>query len=239
MSKLPNAPLQEVIFELRWNISNKEDLNRFQFLMGDLYSSLKDKYPFRQSLFPPEFPLDVLIHHPTYRFRHKENDYPLFQVGPGILSLNTNDAKYYWEDFYEWTEELLTVFLAANNQVDSYSTSIIFLDFFKIDFEKTDVLEFINNNFNLKFSQSFYETTKFPNYINLGLQYETEFGNLNISLNNGKQDVEDGLVLNTKITGFNKNPEKEEIMIWLKNSKALCSKLFKKLTEGDLYNSFN
>ena len=44
MSKLPKAPLLEIIFEINWDITNKNDIVKFQYLHGDLFSNLKDKY---------------------------------------------------------------------------------------------------------------------------------------------------------------------------------------------------
>lgn len=43
MSKLPNAPLIEVVIELRWQITQKNELTGIQYLYGDLYNELKDK----------------------------------------------------------------------------------------------------------------------------------------------------------------------------------------------------
>ena len=78
---------------------NKSDLSKVQYLYGDLYSELKQKYPHRESIVPTEIPLDILINQPVHRFRSAPNDYPLFQVGPGIITLNTTDSKYYWNTF--------------------------------------------------------------------------------------------------------------------------------------------
>jgi len=46
MSKLPNAPLIEVIFEPRWKVTDKEKLSKCQYLHGDLLSSIKDVYTY-------------------------------------------------------------------------------------------------------------------------------------------------------------------------------------------------
>ena len=44
MSKLLKAPLLEVIFEINWDITNKNDIIEFQYLHGDMYSNLKNSY---------------------------------------------------------------------------------------------------------------------------------------------------------------------------------------------------
>ncbi len=80
MSKLPNAPLIEVIYELRWDVKDEQDLGKFQYLHGDLYAAKKIEYPLREILISVDVPVGLLINNPVYRFRSKEN-YPLFQLG--------------------------------------------------------------------------------------------------------------------------------------------------------------
>jgi len=38
MSKLPNAPLIEVIFELSWIANTSKEHEKFQFLLGNMYN---------------------------------------------------------------------------------------------------------------------------------------------------------------------------------------------------------
>src|SRR5258708_6704442 len=94
MSKLPSAPLIEVVFELRWTIEQQE-AQSIQYLSGDLYPHIKDKYPFREAI--QGFPL--FGNSPSSRFRVAQNDYPLVQIGPGVLTINTTDAKYFWKEY--------------------------------------------------------------------------------------------------------------------------------------------
>ncbi len=42
MSKLPNAPLVEVIFELRWKVDKNDELVKCQYLHGDLFAKVKE-----------------------------------------------------------------------------------------------------------------------------------------------------------------------------------------------------
>ena len=241
MSKLQKAPLVEIVLELRWKIMNKTDLSMVQYLYGDLYSELKQKYPYRESIVPTEIPLDILINQPVHRYRSAINDYPLYQVGPGIITLNTIDNKYYWDTFSEWAEELISSFLKVYPMEinDKITPSILFLDFFSFDFEKDDINKFINDKFNITFGQSFFKSTKYPKNINLGFYYELSIGDLSITFQKGKsKNQQEGIVLQTRINGKPLNANKEEISDWINKSHEICSDLFKKLTEGELYESF-
>jgi uncharacterized protein (TIGR04255 family) len=241
VSKLPKAPLVEIVLELRWQIINKPDLSKVQYLYGDLYSELKHKYPFRESTVPTEIPIDILINQPVHRYRSAPNDYPLVQVGPGIITLNTIDSKYYWETFSEWAEELLNSFLKVYPLEinDKFTPSVLFIDFFPFDFEKDDIHKFINEKFNITLGQSFLDSSKFPTNLNLGFYYKLPIGDLSIIFQSGKStSQQDGIVLQTRINGNPLNSNKAEISDWINKSHEICSDLFKKLTEGDLYESF-
>ncbi|HEY5125634.1 MAG TPA: TIGR04255 family protein [Ignavibacteria bacterium] len=241
MSKLPKAPLVEIVLELRWKIINKSDLSKVQYLYGDLYSELKQKYPHRESTVPTEIPIDILINQPVHRYRSAPNDYPLVQVGPGIITLNTVDSKYYWDTFSEWAEELIISFLKVYpiDINDKLTPSVLFIDFFPFDFEKDDIHKFLNDKFNITFGQSFFDSPKYPTNLNLGFFYSLPIGDLSINFQKGKSiNKQDGIILQTRINGNSLNANKEEISDWINKSHEICSDLFKKLTEGELYESF-
>jgi uncharacterized protein (TIGR04255 family) len=240
MSKLPNAPLLEVIFELRWQIRQKSDLTKYQYLLGDLYSSLKDIYPIRESLAPPEVPTDILINNPVHRFRKERNQYPLVQLGPGVLTLNTTDNNYFWEEFYELAkklnQEFFSVFPVEN---EAFKSNLLYIDFFKFDFKNQNVNEFINDSFNINIEQGFIKKTGNPFHLDLGFYYETDLGNLSVTLKKGKnEDKEDGIVMQTTLRGQESMETVENVLSWLNRSHDFSSDLFKEITKGKLYNSF-
>jgi uncharacterized protein (TIGR04255 family) len=240
MSKLPNAPLLEVIFELRWQIRQKSDLTKYQYLLGDLYSSLKDIYPIRESLAPPEVPTDILINNPVHRFRKEKNQYPLVQLGPGVLTLNTTDNNYFWEEFYELAkklnQEFFSVFPVEN---EAFKSNLLYIDFFKFDFKNQNVNEFINDSFNINIEQGFIKKTGNPFHLDLGFYYETDLGNLSVTLKKGKNgDKEDGIVMQTTLRGQESMETVENVLSWLNRSHDFSSDLFKEITKGKLYNSF-
>lgn len=241
MSKLPNAPLVEVVLELRWEIINKSDLSKIPYLYGDIYSLLKNKYPYRESIVPPEIPIDILINQPVHRFRFAQNDYPLFQVGPGILTLNTIDSKYFWDSFSKDSQELINAFIKVFpfQKEEKISPSILFLDFFPFDFSKGDAYSFINEQFNIEFNQSFIPNPGLPKDLNLGYYYSISEGDLLVTFKKGLNNKkEEGILMQTKVNGIPINPEIKDITLWFEKSHETCSYIFKKITEGELYKSF-
>lgn len=240
MSKLPNAPLIEVIFELRWQIKQKSELTKYQYLIGDLYSSVKESYPLRESLVPPEVPIEILINNPVHRFRKAKDKYPLVQVGPGVLTLNTTDENYFWNDFYGWADSFINSFFSVfPREEELFKPNLLYLDFFKFDFYNNNVNEFVNDNFNIIFSQSFISETNNPFDLNIGFFNETEMGNLSVTLKKGKNSKqEDGIIMQTSLQCKESMSNSENLLSWLDKAHEFTSDLFKQITKGQLYESF-
>ena len=242
MSKLPKAPLLEVIYELRWKVTKQSDLAKYQYLPGDLYALLKDIYPHREPLVQIEVPIDVLVNTPVHRFRVGHNRYPLFQVGPGILTFNTIDSEYFSEDYYERCNGLTKNFFKVypHGAEDRFSPSLIYFDFFNLDLQKDDVINFINNNLNLTVAQSFYPTIATANNFNFNFTYQTELGTLSVTLspdvNSLKQET--GLLLQTQLSGPEHEADYLQISKWLEQAHNFCGKLFKNIVKPELYESF-
>jgi uncharacterized protein (TIGR04255 family) len=238
MSKLPKAPLVEVVIELRWKITSKKELAGVQYLYGDLYNELKRKYPFRESILPVEVPMEMTLNQPVHRFRAEKGGYPLLQVGPGIITLNTIDAKYYWETFFEDAKELIQTFHTIYSTNNTVAPAILYIDFFPFDFGGNNVHKYINQHFNITFGQSFFETEKFPSDFNMGFAYNIDLGDLRVNFQKGKNQNNEGILLQTRINGKHAALDFENINNWLNEAHEILSKLFKQLTAGELYESF-
>lgn len=239
MSRLPGAPLIEVIFELRWTTLDPSD----QYLQGDLFPLIKDKYPHREAIgfagggFPPG---SFIIGGPTHRFRAAANDYPLVQIGPGVLTVNTVDAKYSWKDFENSIIEVYKKFIEVYPLKDTHNVKLTlqYIDLIRFDFDKGDILKFLNDKLHTSINQSFYSGSQAKNAI-LALNFENELGSLNISFARGKNfNQEDGIALQTNLTSGTIRPETSFISDWLSKAHIMTSSLFKEMTKGDLQKEF-
>jgi uncharacterized protein (TIGR04255 family) len=241
MSTLQNAPLVEVIFELRWSVSSKEELAKCQYLHGDLYAELKNRFSYRQSLVPPEIPIDVYINNPAYRFRVGKDDYPLVQVGPGVLTVNTIDEKYVWNDFQQEITSVIEKLLKVYSFTDSdlINPVLQYIDFLQFDFEKNDISTFLKNNLHIELKQDFFNNNTTQTNLNLSFFYQITWGSLSINFNKGNnKEKQSGILIRTSLTGNKLPPDINKITAWLKNSHDFCSQLFKDMTKGSLYDSF-
>jgi uncharacterized protein (TIGR04255 family) len=239
MSKLPKAPLLEVIFEINWDITNKNDIINFQYLHGDLYSNIKENYSYRENLLPPEVPYDVAKGMPVYRFRKEEAGYPLVQIGPGILTYNTVDELYFWESFENEINNLTKSFSVVFSEINKINLipTLTYIDFFEIDLQNENIVDFVNQNLNLNVKQSIIENDRAKD-INLNLSYEIDNNILSLNLRGGSANNKEGIVLQTKLIGKKQKYSSKEQIEWLNEAHEICSDIFKKITTEKLYNSF-
>src|SRR3990170_863114 len=92
IEKLPNAPLQEVIFEIRWDLNINSAINRefdegYAIALGQLVTLLKNDFPHVVCKIPGGFPTDLLNYSTVYQFWKGENIWPVLQLGPGIFTV--------------------------------------------------------------------------------------------------------------------------------------------------------
>ena len=239
--RLPKAPLLEVIFEIRWHINNDDERNRYQYLHGDLYNTLKSEYPFRELVVPSHFPVEVYLNQVAHRFRQAKGGYPLIQIGPGIFTINTIEKDYIWEDFcgqiQNSVKNLIT--LDSFNAQLPVSLALRYIDFFQFDFNQNDIKDYLNDFLHIKVEQEFFKNNAPPYNINLGFTYGTTVGTLNLSVNKGLVDEVEGLIIQIEVIQQGMNAVITEIDKWLDSAHILTSDTFNNLTKGKLQDYFN
>lgn len=135
----------------------------------------------------------------------------------------------------------LRAFLSVHKFGDAahVNPSLSYFDFFKIDWDRKNVLSFIKDNLSIDFAQKFYETQLFPHTFGWNIGYKSEVGNVILNINTGiNKKNEKGLILQTRIEGNKCAPEIMVLETWLEEAHQFCSTLFKNLTKGELYKSF-
>lgn len=244
MSKLPNAPLVEVILELRWNSTDKANLDKFQLILGSMFSELKADFPTVTNLAPnANIPINALIGMPTHRFSNN-NGYPMYQLGPGILSVNTINSCYVWESFIETINKVVSVFerLSELNS-QKITLALKYLDFFKCNFSEIDLTKYIRDKFHFSLTAPFLEDSKAKTF-SFATARDVEAGVFTMTMNTGYNNV-DGTQIEGIITESNISKEipfenlNSYIATDLPKAHEYLGDFFKKLTEGELYKSFN
>jgi uncharacterized protein (TIGR04255 family) len=101
--RLPNKPLAEAIFELRWALDEKKVQGLavdpgFRFLVGRYYDRVKADYPNVVDLPAAQIPEELTSYTVRHQFRASKDGWPVTQLGPGIVTVNETTA-YSWATF--------------------------------------------------------------------------------------------------------------------------------------------
>lgn len=241
MSKLKNPPLIEVIFEIKWNSANKQEIDKFQLLIGSIYAELKDQYGKPMSLLPdPNIPIQAFLGKPIYRFQNLTNNIPIsYQLGPGILSINYVGTEYDWLIFSKEICKIVEIFerLYSFKDGEDVYLGLKYLDFFDFNFEQKNVFEYLKNKFHITIEAKFIENAF---GLNFAIAQKKDDALFNILINTG--------ILNNKRSGFI-----VESRLSITKPSEICfenfeqrinsfhndlSSFFKSMTAGELYNSF-
>lgn len=144
-TKLKNAPLKEVVFELTWELQN-EDINvidsGFQLAQGKFQERISKEYRILKTVgtYKPR------LRRPVYQFWKDELRWPVIHFGPGILAVSDTEQEYEWE-----TTLAPAISFAIKCLIESYEMVLNFkqvrlryVD--AIDLNNTDDLSWISKN---------------------------------------------------------------------------------------------
>ncbi len=250
--KLKNPPLLEAIFELKWELKKKtKNLIKpnYQILPGMLYDKLKDKYPEYEELPANKIPSEIAPYIIQHRFRQSQNQWPLFQLGSGILTFN-DTKQYTWNSFKDNISYLLENFYDLYPEKDKLIVNSLLLQYMNgipIDKIKNNSFDFLHKKMgiNIELKKELFDNSGI-NSNPLAFDYKFVFlvnepeGALHLRLSLGKIKNIENLIWEHKFISQNikliNSPE--NILKWLEKSHNILEKWFLELTKGDLYRSF-
>jgi uncharacterized protein (TIGR04255 family) len=245
MSKLPNAPLQEVIFEIRWPLqpdSTGKFLTdpEFPFVLGKFDALMKDKFPYRLKKHSIPLPSSLFNYQTLYQFWEAGQTWPVVQIGPGIATVNDTDKKYDWEkNFLPNIHFTLQALEKSYGSIDYSNVSLRYIDVVRVaDYGFKDWQSFVHNNINFSFENHF-DTPCELREFNFQQSFETNnTGRITVTFSTGKKKRnEDTFVWQTNIA-HSEHLNREKVLSWLKLAHIEVSNLFKKICKDHFYASF-
>lgn len=248
MSKLPKAPLQEVIFEIRWalkpdKISGQLNDEGFEFAGGRLSTILENEFPVIKRIIPADIPSQLMHYRVINQYWSGESTWPVIQLGPGIFTINCTDDNYFWEEHFRG---LIDKGLDCLEQAYKVPLSIEYVSLRYIDAITTaeHILpgesweNFIKRNFNLEYSNNF-NTRGVQKQIKINQVFELEDkSDLQLEITNGKIKNQDALIWQTSISKPGKF-DKQALIPWADYAHGVTHDLFKELVKPHLYASFS
>lgn len=250
--KLKSPPLIEAIFDIRWQLQDigpnlKKD-PKYKILIGRIYDKLLKDYPYYEELPTSFMPEEISVYIVQHRFRKNDKEWPLIQLGPGIMTLN-DTKKYKWTDFYKRINDAVKALLESYPENKNFKIDLLILRYvnaIEFDFNKSNIFEFLKNNFNINIDiNKKIFTSKIndsPENLDLNFSFvsnEPE-GNLNLRFSSGKINNKDFLIWENHFQS-NKNNVPQEINTiskWVENAHNLLEKCFFEMISKNLLRRF-
>ncbi|MBK8502173.1 MAG: TIGR04255 family protein [Saprospiraceae bacterium] len=244
---LVNAPLKEVLFELRWNLDYIPSQRIFDdpgFDEAAMAFTNSCQQDFKKAIIlkPPSIPITALAYQVTHRFFKGAEKYPLYQLGPGVFTVNDNNKNYKWRDFNKLigsgTSCLRNSF---DRELVINRVELRYIDSVDINcLGDTDKFEFLHKHLNISI-----EPYKFVDGNLKGIRVDRTFEvgdqlNLNLSIATGvdMDTTEEIAIWHTFVN--NRVPLTwDSLNAWIESAHDLCSQTFKKMTSQKLYEYFN
>jgi uncharacterized protein (TIGR04255 family) len=242
IKKLSKAPLQEVIFEVRWSQDVDPDTQQplgdkgYDFALGKFQTAIDDKFPFVQKT-DGQFPI-------AYQFWKAENTWPVVQIGPGIMTFNDTDQNYVWEDnYYPVLKELLKALsqaYAKSKIINFLAYNLRYIDVVKVaDYAFESWPVFIKQNLNFQFENLFDAKGKLKEF-HFQQTFEQENGSgLNIVISNGKNLKNEDVLIWQIGMSQTKKVGLDALLDWVNASHEVTSKVFVDICKTQFYGSFN
>jgi uncharacterized protein (TIGR04255 family) len=252
--KLTKAPLVEAILEMRWKLSEQasgvETDPKYKILVGRLYDRLEKDYPFHEPLPAASMPDEMLGYVVQHRFRTAKGQWPLVQVGPGVVTLNETQ-NYTWDDFEPRSRQLQQCLFAAYPEA---SDSLIitrlqlrYIDAIPFDFERENIFTFMAEKLkiNLEFPPAIYQDAPIlplPAGLNMLFAFPTTDpkGAIQLRFGRGIRNKQGALIWETVVQSEGNDVPKmpDGFESWLTGAHTLTHNLFFKLIKGPLEESF-
>jgi uncharacterized protein (TIGR04255 family) len=253
--ELPNKPLVEAIFELRWSLveTGAKGFARdpgFSILHGKYYDfARKNGYPVSVSLPSSQLPDDMAPNVARYQFRRDKDAWPVTQIGPGILTVNDTKG-YKWEIFsklvMQAVEALKESYPADIHAFAPTRISLKYLDLIPfIPREDVTTQGFLRDHFhiNADIDHELFDQQKEKTLDSLRLTLQYKLNNPKgmglITAGNGVSNGTAGIILETEVRSEVEMPVAlAEFESWLETAHAMTSNWFFAICEGKLLDQF-
>ena len=250
---LKNKPLVEAIFEVKWALESPLAHMRtdphYKLLLGRLYERVHDEYPEHEELPAASVPDEMTGHVVKHRFRAGPNDWPLIQIGPGVLTVN-DTRKYRWTDFRTRAIAGLDKLFDAHPkpaELKVHSLLLRYIDAVDFDYHNDDVFGFLKDKMRVSVAlpASLYAEAKVkstPQHLSLQSSFACEKpkGMVHVKFATGSRETSPALLWETMVHSIGEHvpcmPEGFEE--WLDAAHEITHDWFFGLIQGELERRF-
>lgn len=242
-TKLKNAPLKEVIFELHWssavdNSGIQIDLG-FDLAQGKFSQSVKSEYPVHKKLIPDNIPIKI-YGAPLHQYWKAESMWPVIQHGQGMLAVNDVELNYEWENSFKPNVlSAIEKLIASYEEVPTFNrVKLQYIDAW--DVEDNDSRKFIAENLLTEIKFSYPEPGIAKNFNIFQSFQMDDSSEIQLVISNGINNInqKQSIVWTTTIEKIS-NFDSDEIENWLEKAHSELSKMFKNMLKPEFYADLN
>lgn len=252
---LPNKPLVEAIFELRWALRPGADPSTakdpgFGILLGRFYDLVRTDYPTMVDLPATQVPEEMIPSVVRHQFRLGPGEWPLLQIGPGILTAN-DTAGYTWERFRPRLEAAVqALFSSYPTDIAALAPSQVslrYLNALSVDPRTINLADFLRSHLHVdvKLDERLFDSKDLSDDLrglNLSLTYPLArpMGTVSVSVATGEARGKPALIwqLEVRATGNQVPSKRSSFPVWIEDAHAVVEKWFFTMAEGQLLRSF-
>lgn len=258
MTTLANAPLIEVITELRWgkifhpegegSIAFQFSEDERNFFPGQFKSEAKQRgFNFHEAV-NPNIPLPHLVKH---RFRREANTWPCFQIGDGIFTVNQTNDGYAWNTYKEAFSEGLAVL------DKSHPDTLVKLPLIGIELRYRDAFflnegessaNFLRNKFNFDFvipeqflASDLLEKEILNNNFSFAINSKSPVGIVVVDVKEAIINGKPGFIMDIIMRSADEKAPKsssEDLVGWLEEAHVMQQHAFKTLVKSEFAETF-
>jgi uncharacterized protein (TIGR04255 family) len=250
--ELKNKPLVEAIFEVRWALMQKQPGikidQHYKILLGRLYDKVSDDYPVHEQLDSAQIPDEIMGHTVQHRFRVGKDEWPLMQIGPGIMTIN-DTRKYTWPDFKQRSSiafSKLCEFYPKKEDFKIESLLLRYIDAVDFDPNSNNILDFLKEKMRVDISlptKLFGDgISQIPSLFNWNVSFKCDVpkGIVSLHFATGRREGRSALIWETLVqsNGIDLPSMPHEFEIWIESAHKITHDWFFTLIEGELERRF-
>jgi uncharacterized protein (TIGR04255 family) len=249
-----NAPLVEVIAEVRWPTIGLGALPgaaldpHFEVTAQELTGVARQLgYVHVETLVPNEVPRELLAGQPVFRFRKQPGKWPLFQLGPGIFSVNIVPPYGGWSAFRPDLEAaigaLLSAYPAPTKLFKPNHVSLRYMDAFTVAHGRVSAADFVKSglSIDLKMPPRFQKDLKLGEAASISVETIYDLaspvtGKLQLKILPGTKDGREATVMELTVgcDGSGVTTDKDGFMLWFDSAHQFLRETFEAIASDQL-----
>lgn len=148
--ELSEPPIVEAILEVKWKLQPESTGGmldeQYGLLPGKLHDRISGEYPFHEQLPAASVPDSISPYIPKHRFRTAKDEWPLVQIGPGLLTVNDTKKYTTYDHFRPRAVAAVNhLYEVCNGKLDVTSVLLRYIDAVEFDHRTQNVLDFLRD----------------------------------------------------------------------------------------------